>query len=89
MNPSIPAPPNLNDPQFAGAVDLDDVKAKAERERAAKAAAEDAAVTRAVQAWHKAMNKTFKGISGGSSLHRRFRLRAEYKRMLREDEIDD
>ncbi len=88
MSPSIPAPPNLKDPKYAGAVDLGDVKAKADREQAEKTAREEKAIQNAVAAWHKSMNRMFKGISGGSSLHRRFRLRAEYKRMLREAEED-
>lgn len=82
MNPSIPNTPNLkDDPRFAGAVDLDKVREESDRERAEKAAKEEQAMLAAIQAWTKAMNRTFKGITGGSSLHRRFYMRAALKKM--------
>jgi len=86
MNPSIPQQPNLNDPQFAGAVDLDKVRADAAADKAAR---EQAAMTQAEEfsrRWVKGMNKTFKGICGASSLDRRFRMRAHLKRLEREAE---
>lgn len=85
MNPSIPSTPNLkDDPRFAGAVDLDKVREESEKERAEKAAREEQAMHVAIYAWQKAMRKTFKGISGSSTLHRRFHMRAQLKKMERE-----
>lgn len=82
MNPSIP---NLkDDPRFAGAVDLDKVREESERDRAEKAAKEEQAMITAIHSWQRAMRRTFKGISGSSTLHRRFHMRAALKKMERE-----
>jgi hypothetical protein len=80
MNPSIPnVPENLK----SGAVDLDKVREDLAKEKAERQAKEERAMMEAVYAWNKAMNRTFKGISGASSLHRRFRQRATAKRLQR------
>jgi hypothetical protein len=65
-------------------VDLAKVREQAAADKAAREARAQANIDRYVARWHKAMNKTFKGISGASSLDRRFRLRAEGKRIERE-----
>ena len=86
MSPSIPSIPNLkDDPKFAGAINLDDVRAKADREKAEQDAASAAAAQEYVQVWLRNMKRTFKGINGGGTLDRRFRMRAMLKRMERDE----
>lgn len=77
----------MNAPRIEG-LDLAKVKADADVERdrqaALRKANEEAAIQQAqasVERWHRRMNRTFKGIQGGSSLHRRFFLRAEGSRI--------
>jgi hypothetical protein len=79
MAPHIPKAPNLSDPEFAGAVDLDKVREDTEREQADREHRQRLAAEQRAAAWYRNMNRAFKGI------YPKDRRRKDHLRMIERD----